>query len=272
MGSIESPFSPTGLQPAIAERDQRIAVLEYQLRCIAADLERERTPTLPAGTQRLASTTASSLTSWLGSDEEGQPITPHERRTLNALVRRYMLARGYKATSVSFAEEAGGSFAGASPVDAALSEAELDLIALPRAQGTSGGGGRAVLSLLGMHRKRITPIQQLVESEARNDSTISALRAEVRALQEQLDLASADLAAAKDRAAQVRDLPSLVVRVYACGVCLCVRAYVISLPNHVFAAGAGASSLSHHEWATRWNGIRSSPSRCCAACAIRGRI
>jgi hypothetical protein len=205
MGSIESPFSPTGLQPAIAERDQRIGVLEYQLRCTTADLEaRER--------ERIAAVVASSdcqrsgsswLASWLGTDEDGQPVTRHERRTLNALVRRYLLARGYKATCASFAEEIGGpSVLGASSLDAALAEAELELIALPRTQGVSGTG-RSVLSLLGMHRKRIAPIQQLAELEARNDSTISALRSEITALQGQLELVGAELASTKDHVAQV---------------------------------------------------------------------
>jgi hypothetical protein len=207
MGSIESPFSPTGLQPAIAERDQRIAVLEYQLRCAAADIEaRDRASAPSVSAERLPSSAAGWVTPWLGSDEDGQPITPHERRTLNALVRRYLLARGYKATSASFTEEAGAPAAStvSGPSVAALAEAEFDLIALPRAQGSQAGGpGRAVLSLLGMHRKRIAPIQQLAESEARNDSVISALKLEVSALQEQLDLASAELATAKDRVAQV---------------------------------------------------------------------
>lgn len=207
MSSIESPFSPTGLQPAIAERDQRIAVLEYQLRCVRAEAEaRERAAAAAAAPVERPAASVSWLSSWLGSDEGGQPITQRERETLNALVRRYLLARGYKATSAAFAEEAGGpgGTAGGSS-DASFADAELELLALPRTQGSSsdGGGGRALLSLLGMHRKRIAPIQQLAESEARNDSTISSLRAEVGELHAQLDIVRAELAKAEDRAAQL---------------------------------------------------------------------
>jgi len=119
-------------------------------------------------------------------------------------VRRYLLARGYKATSAAFAEEAGGPAPGSGGSgDVAQADAELELLALPRAQGSSDGGGRAVLSLLGMHRKRIAPIQQLAESEARNDSTITALHAEVAELHAQLDIVRAELAKSEDRAAQV---------------------------------------------------------------------
>ena len=207
MSSIESPFSPAGLQPAIAERDQRIAVLEYQLRCARAEADARERSTEAAGApaERPAVAAASSwLSSWLGTDEGGVPISQRERRTLNALVRRYLLARGYKATSAAFAEEAGGPAPGSGGSgDVALADAELELLALPRAQGSSDGGGRAVLSLLGMHRKRIAPIQQLAESEARNDSTITALHAEVAELHAQLDIVRAELAKSDDRAAQV---------------------------------------------------------------------
>ena len=208
MCSIESPFSPTGLQPAIAERDQRIAVLEYQLRCARAEVEaRDRSVEAASAPADKSAVAAAWLSSWLGTDESGQPITQRERSTLNALVRRYLLARGYKATSAAFSEEAGGpatASAAGGRAETSFADAELELLALPRTQGSSDGGGRAVLSLLGMHRKRIAPIQQLAESEARNDSTISSLRAEVDELHAQLDIVRQELAKAEDRSSQVR--------------------------------------------------------------------
>ena len=221
MAAIDSPFAADGLQPAIAARDQKIALLEYKLRCAEADLtelssqlsERNSgtggalangSSAAPSSSSSSASSSSlASIAAWLGSDEEGSPISGHERRTLNALVRRYLLARGYKQAAVSLAEEVTDQDLGPTADDS-------DLVALPGARrrgGGAGGGGAVgpgsapVLSLLSMHRKRIAPIQALVESEARNDSALTSLRGELKAREAEIEVLHSELQLAREKIA-----------------------------------------------------------------------
>ena len=208
MAAIESPFAHDGLQPAIAARDQQIALLEYKLRCADADireLQSQATGGAAAAARSAPPPHAAQIARWLGSDEDGVPATPHERRTLNALVRRYLLARGYKATAVSLAEEV-------TDQDLSLHADDAALLAMPGAR--RGGGAAPVLSLLAMHRKRIAPIQALAENEVRSAGVVDSLRAELRLMHEQLDSANAELAATRERlsAAEVAALRAASMR------------------------------------------------------------
>jgi len=229
MAAIESPFAVEGLQSAVAARDQTIALLHYQAKQREEEMaalrqrlgevtaalseggdgsggvaRRAPAPT-PAGASLAGSVPlASYVATWMHSDEGGKPITAHERRTLNALVRRYLLARGYRAAAVALAEEVLDQDLGPTCDDA-------ELLALPGSRrgmaseskangsgkdgGNDGPGGRfPVLTLLGMHRKRIAPLQMLAESEARSDTEIEKMKAEIAALHQQLDATAAELA------------------------------------------------------------------------------
>ena len=130
--SVDSPFASGGLQSSLAARDQRIALLEYRLRCADEDARALRAQlddalialapagagaagagagaksgAAAAGAAAVATSTALQIGGGGGSggDEDGRPIAERERRTINALVRRYLLARGYKMAAVAFAEE-----------------------------------------------------------------------------------------------------------------------------------------------------------------------
>ena len=205
MQELNSPFAVDGLQPAVAARDQHIALLEYQLRCATADAEALRSElAAQAGASATASASAESPAQrgsvrlpapesggvWACADEDGTPITPGERRTLNALVRRYLLARGYKAAAVALTEEvdahadAGGA-----------ASADSHLLALPGTRRSPS----AVLSLLSMHRKRIAPIQALAESGAKSDSAAAALREQLASALEQLAALQGESAEARAR-------------------------------------------------------------------------
>jgi hypothetical protein len=128
------------------------------------------------------------LSSATAEDEDGQPITDRERRTINALVRRYLLDRNYKSSAVAFSEEAGSS------------NADINLLSMP---GHKRGRG-SNLSLLGMHRTRIAPIQDLKASEERSDGEIERLRRELSSALEQLHLAHEALHAAQASTAQLQ--------------------------------------------------------------------
>jgi len=218
--SVQSPFADDGLQSALAARDQRIALLEFKLRCAENDLLTTKTQledainntsnTTPNMTPKLTnnnSTNSSSTSSnnnsknpLLGSDEDGKAITEREKNTINALVKRYLLSRGYKSTVIALIEEIGN-------------RDDTDLIALPgHRRGNSRGGGSTgagvpVLSLLSMHRDRIAPIQVLKENEDKHDGEILRLRAELDAAHNAVNAASEQLAGANARIAQLeRDL------------------------------------------------------------------
>ena len=213
--SFQSPFAKDGLQGTLAARDQRIALLEYKLRCVEQDYSNLKLNLEDSGATPLASTTAisqsvsvagssttsssnlnlSKLTKALtplslptAEDEDGQPITDRERRTINALVRRYLLDRNYKSSAVAFSEEAGSS------------NADINLLSMP---GHKRGRG-SNLSLLGMHRTRIAPIQDLKASEERSDGEIERLRRELSSALEQLHLAHEALHAAQASTAQLQ--------------------------------------------------------------------
>lgn len=111
----------------------------------------------------------------LGSDEEGIPITPIERRTLNLLVRRYLLSRGYKQTTVAFAEEVEDQNLG---IEYNLEESEAELNNI---LGQSAGGGKhPALSLLSLYRKRIAPLRAVVaKEEAKMGEQMASLRQEL---------------------------------------------------------------------------------------------
>jgi hypothetical protein len=112
--SVDSPFAIDGLQPALAVRDQRIALLEFKLRCATTDADNLRAAldeanraiagaavaggeggaATPAMGARAAAAAAAAVAAsaapshGLASDEDGAAISVSERRTLNALVRR----------------------------------------------------------------------------------------------------------------------------------------------------------------------------------------
>jgi hypothetical protein len=259
LANIQSPFAADGLHSSIAARDQQIALLQFELRRAQSEAAALRdnvlaltnaqqqggsnTPLLTDGSSGgsvgAALPSNSMVAGWLGSDEDGQPINDRERRTLNALVRRYLLARGYRSAAIALAEEV---------QDQDLTD-DTDLLALPgharRAAAAGGighsdssghilggaaatpgglhgrivaseslGGGAAgantgrgvpVLTLLDMHRKRIAPIQALAESEARSDVEISSLKQELQAYQQQLDAQSNELEESKRKIAQLEN-------------------------------------------------------------------
>ena len=128
------------------------------------------------------------ISSSTAEDEDGQPITDRERRTINALVRRYLLDRNYKSSAVAFSEEAGSN------------NTDVNLLSMP---GHKRGRG-SNLSLLGMHRTRIAPIQDLKASEERSDGEIERLRRELSSALEQLHLAHEALHAAQASTAQLQ--------------------------------------------------------------------
>ncbi|RYE97468.1 MAG: hypothetical protein EOO41_03490, partial [Methanobacteriota archaeon] len=212
MAKLESPFAADGLQSVVAARDQQIALLSWQLRVKELELADVRgqlsdvmtrgdgsaaPPQAIAKSQSrnmLSPAAAAAVAPWLGSDESGVPISAHEKRTLNALVRRYLLARGYRATVAALEEDMNAT-------GSALHVDEEELLALPGSRRSSSARGRGVevLTLLSMHRNRIAPIQALAESEARSDSELASLRNELRAAHEQLELVVSDLDAANKK-------------------------------------------------------------------------
>jgi len=134
-----------------------------------------------------------------GSDEEGGRISIPERRTLNALVRRYLLGRGYKATAVALAEEVSDQDLTGRTDDSAL-------LALSGGGRRTGGGAAATLSLLSMHRQRVAPIQALLaESEKRTEAELAGARAELRAVYEQLEATGGELSSSKARTAELEE-------------------------------------------------------------------
>jgi hypothetical protein len=223
LAGIQSPFATDGTYSEVAARDQQIALLQFELRRMEKEVNRLRSSLAAAQSSNNTSNnnvslnsqsntanafpTNSWVTGWLGSDEGGLPISDRERRTINALVRRYLLARGYRATAVALAEDVGDD------QDLGRDADDSSMLALPgfrrdpsaRGNNTGPNNRAGVLTLLAMHRKRIAPIQAAAESEARANSEISSLKAELRALHEQLDFASNEAAEAKRRAASLAE-------------------------------------------------------------------
>lgn len=248
--SVISPFASDGLQPALAARDQKIALLEFKLRCTeeeSSSIKKALAETVaalqaqpgredaaaavavlspvagvPAAAAAASTATSGSsgsssaggkgtnssqpqqqqaaATGALAADEEmagGGRISDLERRTLNVLVRRYLLARGYKAAAIALAEEVADQ-------DLTGRTDDSSLIAVPGAGKAGGRGGRPVLTLLGIHRQRIASLQaQWAESASRSEGEIASLRAELRAVHEQLEAGAGELAQAKSKVAEL---------------------------------------------------------------------
>ncbi|XP_035825823.1 RAB11-binding protein RELCH, partial [Aplysia californica] len=83
--------------------DERVAVLEFELRK-AQEMIKSLRATLTQQAETELSTPESQKKAGLG-DDDGELITPVEKKALNFLVNEYLLQADYKVTSVTFAEE-----------------------------------------------------------------------------------------------------------------------------------------------------------------------
>jgi hypothetical protein len=236
LSAVASPFCSEGLQPAVAARDHQIALLEYKLRCAEADMDAMRRklarhteqarrrqldplrrPSDADGAEEAEDVAAdggpdatATSQAWAAADEaDGVRVSRSERRTINALVRRYLLARGYGATAIALAEEAPAS-------DLPSAEEEAQLLALP---GSTGGNGTRMASLLQYHRQRMGnsaasagpggqapasgsgvaagDVGQLMSDLRGRDEEVRSLRDELSAVHGALEAVTADLSAAR---------------------------------------------------------------------------
>ncbi|KAK3924172.1 RAB11-binding protein RELCH [Frankliniella fusca] len=80
--------------------DERIAVLEFELRKAKETITALRT-NLTVATESETPTSDGSAIKSFGFE----PVKPHEQRALNFLINEYLLLHGYKLTSITFADE-----------------------------------------------------------------------------------------------------------------------------------------------------------------------
>ena len=212
---IANPFAVDGLQPALAARDQSIALLRFKLACA----EEAHASTCRALSDALANHTGHHIGDVIGGSEAttttttnnntmplsvtgagarpvpltatDAPMSDTERRTINALVRRYLISRGYKASAVALSAEVMDQNLGPHADDSAL-------LSLGRARAEP-------LSLLAMFRSRVAPLAAAAAEDAadrtRAEEASQGLRAELAACHDQLDVAVAELTAKRDRVA-----------------------------------------------------------------------
>lgn len=90
-------FSEDGERTA----DERVAVLEFELRKAKETINGLRANLTVATDSEILQQNA--IRNTKGVNTEG--IKPHEQKALNFLINEYLLSRGYKLTSITFADE-----------------------------------------------------------------------------------------------------------------------------------------------------------------------
>jgi hypothetical protein len=174
-----TPFdSEKGVLEMIEARDDRIAVLEHQLRCVTKDLKDSRT--------RLGSIQEEHLLSNVKEEEEENNknrtfslATSIERGALNCIVKQYLINSGYKLTSLTFTEEEQGQ-----DLDA-LEEYGLHI------------GNRS--SLVDLYRSRIGPIKSAMDME----DELHERRARVSKLEDRVASMSDEMEELRERYAEM---------------------------------------------------------------------
>lgn len=123
------PFGDGGSHAALRERDQRIALLEYKLRCAEEDMQamRARLDTEPAAEAGGSGSTGAPVAAGVEPRKDGGGLAPAagpkaaemppselERRRLNCMIKAYLLARGYRMTAIT--RESGAELCRPAPV------------------------------------------------------------------------------------------------------------------------------------------------------------
>ena len=175
-----TPFdSDGGVIEMIKARDDRIAVLEHQLRCLKIDLSDSRT--------RLGSLQEEHLLSNVKEKEKEEKenggivsdATSIERGALNCIVKQYLTNSGYKLTSLTFTEE----------------EQSQDLDALEE-YGLHIGNRS---SLVDLYRSRIGPIKSAMDME----DELHDRRIRVSKLEEQVSSMGDEMEELRERYAEM---------------------------------------------------------------------